>query len=192
MLSLIAMVAGRNLAPTRGSSLDGPSNAIPTPGLDDRAPAASGRAPDISQLTTGEAADRLFDRIMRLDEEGKTDSVQFFAPMALSAYELLPTLNADQRFHIGMIALATRSPEMTPLARAQSDTILSKDGSHLLGLTLALRAARAANDGARQRTIQERIAAVADAQLSAGKPEYDVHMPIIQDAIRSARTGGQE
>ena len=36
-------------------------------------------------MTPRERADRLFDRIMRLDTEGKKDSVQFFAPMAISA-----------------------------------------------------------------------------------------------------------
>lgn len=189
LLSLVAMVAGRNLAPRRGSGLDGPQNAIPTPGLDDRGAPASPqgppqvRAPDISSLSPEEAADRLFDRVMRLSEQEKIDSVQFFAPMALTSYGMLEKLDADKRFHVGMIALATRYPEMVRIARAQSDTILAADSTHLLGYALAIRSARAGGNGAEATRLQARMRSVAPAELRRRRAEYDQHRPIIDDAL---------
>jgi NitT/TauT family transport system ATP-binding protein len=51
---------------------------------------------DLSKLTSRQSADMLFNRIMTLHEAGKTDSVNFFAPMALQAYAMLgPDLDAD-------------------------------------------------------------------------------------------------
>ena len=44
--------------------------------------AGAGRAPDLSQMSPRDIADRLFDRVMRLSSEGKVDSAQFFATMA--------------------------------------------------------------------------------------------------------------
>lgn len=185
LLSLVAMVAGKNLAPTRGSGLDGPQNAIPTPGLDDRGAesASPPRAPDISSLSPEQAADRLFDRIMRLSEQGRVDSVQFFAPMAIASYDMLRPLDADKRFHLGMIALATRYAEMIPVARAQADTILATDATHLLGLALAVRSARAANDTASAGRFQRRLREAAPAERQRGRPEYELHRPIIDDAL---------
>lgn len=185
LLSLVAMVAGRNLAPTRGSSLDGPQNAIPTPGLDDRgAPdAAQPRAPDISSLSPEEAADRLFDRIMRLSEQGRVDSVQFFAPMAIASYDMLRPLDADKRFHLGMIALATGYAEMVPIARAQADTILAADQTHLLGLVLGIRSARAAGDSSAGARLQRRMREVAPGELQRARPEYAQHRPLIDAAL---------
>lgn len=186
LVSLVAMVAGRNLNRPAGSSLDGPQNAIPTPGLDDRGAATSAgatRAPDISSLSPEEAADRLFDRIMRLSEQGKTDSVQFFAPMAMTSYGMLAPLDADKRFHLGLIALATRYPEMVRVAQAEADTILAADASNLLGLALAIRAARAANDRATLAQLERRIRAAAPGQLRRNAPEYQQHRPVIDDAI---------
>src|SRR2546422_948795 len=60
------------------------------------------RAPDISQMSPDERANRLFNRVMILAEAGKNDSVRFFLPMALGAYSQLPTLDADARYGVGL------------------------------------------------------------------------------------------
>ncbi|HXI97884.1 MAG TPA: hypothetical protein VNG73_03005, partial [Gemmatimonadaceae bacterium] len=83
------MAAGRGFNARRGSVVDGSQNALPQAGLDDRGAASddqSGgvRAPDISSLSPQERADRLYNRVMLLATQGKVDSVQFFAPMALT------------------------------------------------------------------------------------------------------------
>ncbi len=50
-------------------------------------PGGGAGAPDISAMSPRERADRLYDRVMRLGDEGKRDSVDFFLPMVLSAYQ---------------------------------------------------------------------------------------------------------
>src|SRR5437879_4456059 len=69
-------------------------------------PSSMLRPPDISQMTPEERANRLFNRVMVLAEAGKTDSVRFFLPMALGAYCQLPQLDADARYHVGLLQLA--------------------------------------------------------------------------------------
>src|SRR5437773_191904 len=78
------------------------------------------RAPDISQMSPDERANRLFNRVMILAEAGRNDSVRFFLPMALGAYSQLPTLDADARYHMGLLQLAGGDPSA---ALAQADTI---------------------------------------------------------------------
>src|SRR3990170_2233580 len=103
LVTLLAFFAGSAFNKRRGSTLDAPQNALPQAGLDDRgsmgAPVEGAvRGPDISQLSPQERADRLFNRVMLLANQGKSDSVLFFAPMAISAYQMLSPMNADQRY----------------------------------------------------------------------------------------------
>src|ERR1700674_2151632 len=125
-LALFAMAAGRGFNARRGSTVDGSQNALPQAGLDDRGSptddqSAAVRAPDISSLSPQERADRLYNRVMLLATQGKIDSVQFFAPMAVQSYLLLAPLNADQRYDLGRIGEVTGA---LPLAKAQADSIL--------------------------------------------------------------------
>src|SRR5882762_6562684 len=95
------------------------------------------RAPDISQLSPEERATRLFNRVMTLAENGKTDSVQFFLPMALGAYGQLPSLDADARYHVGHLQLLGGD---VPGALAQADTIQRAVPTHLFASVLRARA----------------------------------------------------
>jgi hypothetical protein len=143
ILALIAMLAGRGFNAKQGSTLDAPQNALPQAGLDDRGmmgdPSAI-RGPDISQMSPKEMADRLFSRIMTLNSQGKRDSVAFFAPMAIQAYQNLPVRSIQERYELGQIALMAGA---LPLAKAQSDTILKEHPAHPSGLSLAEAVARA-------------------------------------------------
>src|SRR5438045_4231741 len=74
-LALFAMAAGRGFNARPSSTVDGSQNALPQAGLDDRgAPsvdqAAEIRAPDISSLSPQERADRLYNRVMLLQQQG--------------------------------------------------------------------------------------------------------------------------
>ena len=100
-------------------------------------------------MSPRERADRLYDRVMRLNEEGKTDSVDFFAPMVTSAYQMLGTLDLDQHYDLGRVGEVTGA---APLARAEADTILRADPTHLLGLALAARVATDAHQDAAARS----------------------------------------
>jgi hypothetical protein len=204
LLTVVALVAGQNFRAQRGGSLDGPSNAFPQAGLDDRsgagaataaagggAPLAApeggpgappaGRAPDISSLSPEERAARLFDRVMRYDEQGKRDSLQIFAPMAIVAYEMIGTLDTDQRYDLGRIGEASGN---YLVAKAQADTILRAQPNHLLALALA---ARMSPDPAVARQFQQRLLAAAPAELQKKLPEYQRHRADITAALTQAR-----
>lgn len=133
------MLAGRGFSAKRGSTVDAPQNALPQAGLDDRG-AGMGegggmpRGPDISQMSPQEMANRLFNRIMTLSAQGKQDSVAFFAPMAIQAYQNLPTRSIQDRYSLGLIALTAGA---VPLAKAQADTILKEHPGDSLGTSLA-------------------------------------------------------
>src|SRR2546421_4242978 len=72
---------------------------------DDAAPASRLSPPDISQMSPEERATRLYNRVMILHSQGKADSAEFFLPMALQAYAMLPALDVDGRYHIGVLDL---------------------------------------------------------------------------------------
>lgn len=154
-----------------------------------QAPFANGgampRAPDISQMTPAEQAERLYDRIMRENEAGHADNVQTFMPMAVAAFEALSPLTLDQRYDLGRIGLVGRD---TTLARAESDTILGTRPQHLLGLILAAQVARAEGNTARARLFDARLVAARDKELAAKLPEYSLHQNDIDAALAGART----
>lgn len=142
-------------------------------------------APDISNMSPQERADRLFNRVMSLASEGKADSAAFFIPMALGAFDALAPHNAHQRYDIGLIALVSDRPEV---AAAQADTILAQRPTHLLGLALAIRAAEARRDAAARAGFQRRLIAAGQTELATGLPEYGDHSSDIIEALRAART----
>jgi hypothetical protein len=193
LLALLAMSAGKFFNASKGSSLDAPQNALPQAGLDDRGQAGSDnsaagtegmRGPDISALTPQERADRLFNRVMLLNTEGKNDSVMFFAPMAISAYEMLSPLNPDQRYDMGRIAQVAGA---LPLAKAQADTILQSNPNHLLGLILASRVATLSGDASAGKKYQTRFVAAEKGERARNLPEYERHQNDIDSALADAR-----
>ena len=188
-LALFAMAAGRGFNSRRSDTVDGSSNALPQAGLDDRGGAAGGqpvgmRGPDISSLSPQERADRLYNRVMLLASQGKADSVLFFAPMALTAYELLAPLNADQRYDMGRIGEVAGA---LPLAKAQADTILRGNPNHLLGLILEARLAVLAGDSSGLHSYERRLLAAAKTETATKREEYLRHQDDITNALEQAR-----
>jgi hypothetical protein len=181
-VALVALVVGQRF----GARAPGGLRDAPATGAGAGAPAPTGiaRAPDISAMTSEEQAMRLHDRVMALAERGRTDSVQFFAPMAIGAYQRLDSLTLDQRYDLGSIAHVAGEYD---LARAQADTILARSPNHLLGLMLAARAARAAGDTPRAQALERRFAAVAATERRRGLPEYQMHQREIDAALAAAR-----
>src|SRR6202171_5410741 len=188
-LALFAMAAGRGFNARRSTSVDGSQNALPQAGLDDRGAtsgdqAAGVRAPDISSLSPQERADRLYNRVMLLATQGKTDSVQFFAPMALTAYQMLAPLNADQRYDMGRIGEVVGA---FPLAKAQSDTILRENPNHLLGLILEARLATLTGDTTQLHSYERRLMAAQKSELPKKREEYLRHQDDITNALQQAK-----
>ncbi len=189
LVALIALVAGQRFGarPTGTSDvLDGAnaqgSTIISAP---EAVPAgAMPRAPDISQLTPAQRAERLYDRIMREAEAGKTENVRAFLPMAVSAYEMIAPLNLDQRYDLGRIGEVSGD---TTLARAQADSILRERPTHLLGLILGAKAARMVGNEPHARQFDVRLVSVEGRERSAALPEYLLHKNEIDSALAAAR-----
>ncbi|HET7565894.1 MAG TPA: zinc ribbon domain-containing protein [Gemmatimonadaceae bacterium] len=186
LVALIALVAGQRFnarpasnAPAAVAGADAPNALAGT------APGAMGlRAPDISAMSPRERADRLYDRIMTLDSQGKTDSVQFFAQMAVAAYQMLPEQDADSHYDLGRIAEVAGVPTV---AAAQADTILQHDPTHLLGLILAAQSARAQGNAAQAHTYETKLLAALPAEQKKNLPEYQRHRNDIEAAAAEAR-----
>lgn len=181
MLALVAILAGQRFGGTRAPSA---AAATPDAPFASASPSAGARAPDISNLSPRERADRLYDRVMRLSSEGKTDSVQFFAPMALSVYQSLGPLDADLRYDFGRVAEVAGAVE---IARAQADSILAKDSTHLLGLVLGVRAAQLRGDSTAARSFARRLLAAEPSESAKGLAEYQRHQGDILEALAEAR-----
>ena len=142
------------------------------------------RGPDLSTMSPRERADRLFNRVMSYHERGLSDSVAFFADMGISAYRMLPALDADARYDMGRIAEVSGD---AVLARAQADSILRESPTHLLGLTLGARAARMTADARAARDFDRRLLAAESAERRKELPEYQRHAGDIEEALRTAR-----
>lgn len=188
LITLLAFLAGS--AFSKRSALDTPQNPLPQTGLGDQGAGGSAlpegviRAPDISQLSPQERADRLFIRVMALAGAGKTDSVLFFAPMAIEAYRMLAPLNADQRYDLGRIA--ETAGDLT-LARAQADTILARNPTHLLGLVLGARVAALEKRAVDSKALETRLVTAYPAETAKKLPEYERHQADIRAALSRAR-----
>ena len=179
LVALTALIAGQQFRGARAASEAEVPLGAPT--------TADGvvRGPDISQLTPAQRAELLFDRVMSLDESGQTDSVRFFAPMAIAAYQMVGSLDIDQRYDLGRVGIVAGLSE---LARAQADTILSRHSDHLLGLSLAIGAALLDGDATRERALKQRLLAVQARELAKDLPEYRKHRSDIAEAVGIARS----
>ena len=177
--ALVAVVAMRAASsPTRGDALSGPV-AINGGGA---------RPPDISQMSPEERANRLFNRVMMLAEAGKQDSVQFFMPMALGAYGQLPALDADARYHIGLLRLAGGD---VPAALAQADTIQRAVPNHLFIYVLRAHAYQAQGNTAQEQRAYADFLRHEQTELALKRAEYDDHRESLtsfhSEALRQAQ-----
>jgi hypothetical protein len=193
LVSLIALVVGQRFGSRETASgvdvLEGANGqgttVITAPGAAG-APAgapAGGipRAPDISQMSPGERAERLYDRIMTEHEAGNDANVRAFMPMALAAYEMLAPLNLDQHYDVGRIGVVGGD---STLARAEADTILASRPTHLLGLLLSAEAARMTKNETRARQFDQRFATALPQERNAGLAEYLLHKNDIDVAAK--------
>jgi hypothetical protein len=122
--------------------------------------------------------------VMGAHERGRADSVQIFAPMAITAYQMLGNLDLDQRYDVGRIAAVSGDET---LARAEADTILAQNPNHLLGLILAANAAHMRKDAAAERTYRNKFAAAVPAERAKQLPEYVTHENDIEVALEAQR-----
>jgi hypothetical protein len=166
--ALLAVVLMRGSGPTAATGAP-PVGAVPF---------AGGGAPamDISQMSPEERAQRLFDRVMRLQEEGKQDSVQFFLPMAIGTYQQLPAMTLDSHFDIGLLQLVGGD---AAAALAEADTIRQQAPTHLFISVLRARAAQATNDTRALTQAYQDFLKNETAERARKRPEYDEHARIL-------------
>jgi zinc ribbon protein len=147
---------------------------------------AGGTAPDISQMSPEERAQRLFDRVMRLQEEGKQDSVQFFLPMAVGAYQQLPAMSLDSHFDVGLLQLAGGD---VPGGLSEADAIRQQVPTHLFIFVLRARAAQARSDTRGLAQAYKDFLRNESAERARRRPEYQEHSRIL-DAFHAEAASG--
>lgn len=135
-------------------------------------------------MTSVERAEGLYDRVMALAERGRADSVAFFMPMAIQAYQAIGPLSVDQRYELGRLAEVGGN---AAIAAAQADTILRAEPRHLLGLLLAARAANLRNDRPAARRYLDQLARFEHTERARQLPEYLLHQNDIAGALAEHR-----
>lgn len=160
-----------------GFSMVRPEGPAPAPGAapGGAAGAASGAAPDISNMTPIDAADRLFDRVMRSLAAGDTAGALAFQPMGVQAYARAEPLNLDGVFHMAMLEMLTTPAD----ALASANRILEAEPDHIFGLGLAAQAHLALGDTAAARTAYQQILDVYNTEAGRPLEEYQAHSQIL-------------
>ncbi len=126
----------------------GPAPAAGTP-----ASPAGGVAPDISQMTPREAADRLFDRVMRTLSAGDTAGAMAFQPMGVQAYQRAEPLDLDGVFHMSMLQMLAEPA----VALASAERILEVEPAHVFALGIKAQAHDNLGDTAAARATYQRL-----------------------------------
>lgn len=172
---------------------EGGSEPLPATGppITSRSPtAAPGGAVDLASMSPREAADRLFNRVMQSVSSGDTAQAQQFLPMAISAYGRIPDLDRDGRYHVAVLQLVAANPQA---ARAQADTILAQEPTHLFGLATAAQAEAAMGNERAAGTLYRQFLASYDAEVARQLPEYAEHpqvLPAMRQEAQEAVGGG--
>jgi tetratricopeptide (TPR) repeat protein len=135
-------------------------------------------------MTPREAADRLFNRIMRGVSAGDSAEVEGFLPMAVAAYERAQPLDADGTFHLALLQLTG----LNFVAALESlGTALGANPNHLLLLSAAAEASAQAGDTEAAAGYYERILTNWDEQIALELDEYQVHATMLPEIEADAR-----
>ena len=146
---------------------------------------------DLGSMSPRQAADRLFDRVMREDEAGNEAQAQQFATMAIQAYGMLPPaeVDADAHFHLGLLNLVLDDADA---ADQEANLILALDNQHLLALSIKARVAEARGDSADQAAIYDQFLDALPAGLASGKAEYQMHDNMLEaESVRAREATGR-
>lgn len=127
---------------------------------------------DLSTMTPRQAADRLFNRVMRASERGDSAEAARFAPMAVAAYGRVADLDLDARYHLGLLYLQLGELEQV---RGQIAIMKQSAPRHLLALVLEHDVASRAGDSAAAERAAAEFADAYEAQMAAPRPEYVAH-----------------
>ncbi|MDX1646170.1 MAG: zinc ribbon domain-containing protein [Longimicrobiales bacterium] len=162
----------------------GPTPGSPPPAAG-AAAGAAGAAPDLSTMTPIEAADRLYDRVMRSVSSGDSVQAQAFLPMAIAAYQRAQPLDADGLFHLSML---NRTAGNLEAALVQALEILEEDPNHLLGRSAAAQAAVELGELEEAEEHYRVILDVYDEEMQRDLQEYQLHAQIVTTLPAEAET----
>lgn len=177
MLGLI-LVIGVTMVKPEGPAA--PAGGMPPAGGGN--PAAGQSTLDLSSMSPREAADRLFDRVMRTVSAGDTAGALAFQPMAVQAYQGAEPLDLDGLFHQAL--LEGLADPAAALATAQR--MLAQEPDHILGLGQAAQASLDMGDTAQAEEYFSHLVRVYDAQFARNLVEYDGHRNIMVEMKSTA------
>lgn len=186
-LTYIAFLGINRNSPPEVSRMPNAGNAAP--GVEGGAEGASGAAPtgtppDISSMSPAERFNRLYDRVMRAASAGDTAQAKQFAPMAILAYGMLDSVNADLQYHAAVLYAETGQDAA---ALALADTILARNPNHLFGYLVRGEVADRRRDAAAAAAARKDFTAHYQAEIGrADRPEYVEHKPVIDEYRNSA------
>jgi zinc ribbon protein len=147
--------------------------------------APTAAATDISQMSPEERAYRLFERVMTHAERNQPDSMRFFLPMAIGAHQMLPAMDADARYHLGLLQILAGNHLA---AIAQADTIARGAARHLFAYILRAQAYRLTGDSTRLRRAYRDYLANLAAERARQRPEYREHANTLEAFADTARS----
>lgn len=142
--------------------------------------------PDLSSMGPEERFAQLFDRLMRAGAEWDSATVASLSPLAVAAYADLDSVDADTRFHAGLIAIQIGNFQG---AHALADTLEAKDPGHLFGPILKGALARLEGDTLKYQEALDQFRRRAEKELArADRPEYVEHRQLLNDVQQAAET----
>jgi len=181
MVAVILLLLVRVLAPNQGRTDTATQGPPPAPAA---GPTGGAAAVDLSSMTPREAADRLFERVMRAVESGDSAQAQQFLPMAVAAYERARPLNLDGLFHLSILQRTSLEFEEA-LATARQGLEEAED--HVLLLSAAAEAAREMGDTETAREYYSRLLESYDQEVASDRQEYQAHAQLLPRLREDAR-----
>ena len=139
-------------------------------------------ASDLAQMTPRALADQLFDRVMIAQERGDGASVDDVRSMAVQAYAVLGRMDADARYHVGLLHAVGGNLEQTQL---QADSLAAEVPGHLF--VFLLRATVAEGNAAVLANIYGAFLDNYDREIASAKDEYAAHANSIKTFLTEAQ-----
>jgi len=155
-----------------GSGSDAAPPGGPMPG------STLGPAPnvDLSSMTAREAADNLFNRVMRAIAADDTSEAMNFLPMAIDAYEMARPLDEDGLFHLSLLERASGNSEGALAAALEG---LEGNPDHLLNLSAAAESSRDLGQDDQAGEFYRRMLEAWDRERAELRVEYEEHAPLL-------------
>ncbi|HZD03456.1 MAG TPA: hypothetical protein VE173_01015, partial [Longimicrobiales bacterium] len=183
LVVLILIVAYPVLRQDEVARTSGPSAMAPAAG-GSQAPGSGPSAVDLSSMTPRQAADMLYDRVMRAVSAGDTAQFTGFLPMAIAAYDRARPLDADGFFHKALLQ-QTGGDFEAALATAREG--LEDDPDHLLLLAAAAESAHSAGDEDAAREYYGHLLDVWDQEQAKDLEEYQLHAQMLPGLRQQAQ-----